>query len=161
MVGSETGNGPPILHLESPMTRIVPTKLTLLASFASVACASQQTGAIKVFNTVELDSCCNDCCEDDCCEDDCEDDSPVVAEPEPEPVTDECACPDGYEPTPDDDACVMTTEFEATFSGVEYSVCQGDTEYVYGMYGALLPGGMTIQNDFWGCLLYTSPSPRD
>lgn len=130
------------------MTRIITSKLALFASLASMGCATQQTGPIRVFNTVEIDSCCAD----DCCDDGCDDTAAPAepSEPDPEPATDECPCPDGYEATPDGDACVMATELAATFSGVEYSVCQGDTQYVYGMYGAYLPGGTSIENDFWG-----------
>jgi len=123
------------------MTRIASSKLALFASLASIGCATQQTGAIKVFNTVELDSCC-DCCEE---EDDCSETSTPTPVPD-----DECACPEGYEASPDSDACIQTTQFSAEFSGVEYNVCQGDTQYVYGMYGAYLPGGTSIENDFWG-----------
>ena len=43
--------------------------------------------------------------------------------PEPEPES-QCLCPEGYNPTPSDDACKKTITVEATNEGTTYEVCQ-------------------------------------
>jgi len=97
-------------------------------------------------NINDNSGCC-DCCDCDCdCEDDgCDDDTGDTGDP-----VDTCECPDGYEPTPAGDACVKTETYEATFTGKEYEVCPGNTDSVYGKFGAKFPGGTAEQNTWWG-----------
>lgn len=129
--------------------------LSTLLLFGSGCGSSGQPGEILVTDgdtIVTVDDGC--CCDDPCGDSDGGSSgsgggSGSDPDPDPDPVS-TCDCPDGFEATPDDDACVMQTEYEATFTGVEYTVCDGDKKYVYGMYGAQLPGGTQIQNDFWG-----------
>ena len=69
--------------------------------------------------------------------------------PEPEPES-QCLCPEGYNPTPSDDACKKTITVEATNEGTTYEVCQAQPNFNYGKFGARYPDGTKIQSDYWG-----------
>jgi hypothetical protein len=127
---------------ENPMTNqiIFLSQLAMLA-----ACGNESLTPININNSVDNSILI----EDGCCG--CEDEDPCSEEEEEEVVSAEsCECPEGFAATPDGDACVQTTEFEAEFTGIEYEVCEGDEIEVYSIYGALLPDGNTEQNSFWG-----------
>ena len=70
-------------------------------------------------------------------------------EPEPEPEP-QCICPDGYDPTPAEDACTKTITVAATNEGTSYEVCDAQDNWVYGKFGAQYPGGTKVRNEYWG-----------
>lgn len=107
-------------------------------------------------NTINnlIESCCG-CCDGGC--DSGTDDLDTADETGPTVVGDTagvepsaCACPDGFSPTPDLDACVRETSTEATLAADTYQVCAGDQSAVYGKFGARAPDGTTEQSDYWG-----------
>lgn len=145
----------------------LPVRLASLVSMGAVFTAVEPCGGPKkivVRNVIENDGsvdasvasntdvdvssdCGCGCCDCGCgCDDGC-DDSGTTATTDP---VDTCECPEGYDPTPAGDACVRTDVFEATLSGKEYEVCPGDTGEPYGRYGAKFPGGLTVQDSFFG-----------
>ncbi|MBL91427.1 MAG: hypothetical protein CMH56_06385 [Myxococcales bacterium] len=69
--------------------------------------------------------------------------------PDPDPGP-QCTCPDGYDPTPADDACTKTITVAATNEGTSYEVCDAQDNWVYGKFGAQYPGGTKVRNEYWG-----------
>jgi hypothetical protein len=61
-----------------------------------------------------------------------------------------CDCPDGFELTADGSACEAYGEGEAVFNGNVLDVCNGDDRNEYGALGARFPGGLDLENEFFG-----------
>lgn len=73
---------------------------------------------------------------------------------------DSCACPDGYDPTPDGSQCVSTDTVAATGSA-SLEVCAGRDHFNYGAYGANYPGGTIVPNTFWGPGVLSDSDPNN
>ncbi len=100
-----------------------------------------------IVNVVE--SCCG-CCDGGC---DSGDDAEQVDDsgiPTGDSAVTTCSCPEGYEATPQGDACVRETSVDATLQGTQYQVCPGNQDAVYGKFGARAPDGTAEQSDYWG-----------
>ena len=115
--------------------------------FAIVAMLSCGSIINENYNSIviEGDGCC--------CEDPCDDGTtPDVTTPDVTTpvVTTSCECPAGFDPTPAGDACVREETVDAIMNGVIYDVCEGNTDWNYGKFGARYPGGLLDQNDYWG-----------
>ncbi|MEZ4435959.1 MAG: hypothetical protein R3F65_26480 [bacterium] len=61
-----------------------------------------------------------------------------------------CVCPEGFTLDDAGERCEREVEAEAVFNGVELDVCEGDDLAQYGALGARFPGGLTVQNAFFG-----------
>ncbi|MFT6400604.1 MAG: hypothetical protein ACJAYU_005382 [Bradymonadia bacterium] len=60
-----------------------------------------------------------------------------------------CECAEGFELTPAGDECIRTDEAEVTWTGTEYTVCEGDELSQYGMWGARFPAGLDAVTAFF------------
>lgn len=61
-----------------------------------------------------------------------------------------CECPAGFEMAADGQRCERFAEVDAEFQGVEVRVCEGDDLDQFGAHGARFPGGLEVQNAFFG-----------
>lgn len=61
-----------------------------------------------------------------------------------------CTCPEGFELNEAGDACERFDQVAATFNGTLLQSCEGDDLSVYGYRGARFPGGLTVENSFFG-----------
>ncbi len=109
--------------------------------FAIVAMLSCGSIINENYNSVVIE---DDGC---CCGDPCDETTPDVTTPV---ATTSCECPDGFAPTPAGDACVREDTVDAILNGVIYDVCEGNTDWNYGKFGAQYPDGLKEQNDYWG-----------
>jgi len=95
-------------------------------------------------NTNSIESDCCGCCDCDCeCEEEDTSDPGDTGEGA-------CECPVGFELNPEGDGCIATDTVAATYSGTTYKVCKGTQDAVYGKFGAQYPGGLTVQDGYWG-----------
>jgi len=70
-----------------------------------------------------------------------------------------CDCPEGFDVAPAGDGCLRTEIAEPTIYDTTYQVCKAEYNPNYSRDGAQYPGGLIVENSYWG-ESYADPDSR-